>query len=145
MLDRLGGFVFVLYIFLVGGAAFAIVSAFTFATTITERHVSASHPRYLSRAEAQVRAAERSATRSPDKPHLLVPSDSTMSASALAAGLDKAEGYSFSDQRRNLAHRARVAGWVRRQTPSHKRRFRVAKESAGRVILRSLFAENERP
>lgn len=92
MLDRLGGFVFAFYILLVGSATFAIVSAVSFAVSVTDQ-ASAGPPRHLSRAEAQVQSAERSAKRPPVTSELLVPSASKISAGALAGGLDEAEGY----------------------------------------------------
>jgi hypothetical protein len=145
VLDRLGGFVFAFYILLVGSSAFAIVSAFSFSVAVINHRASAVNPRHLSRAEAQVRSAERSAKHPPVTSELLVPSASNMSAGALAKGLDEAEGHFPSRQKPRVAHRgARVAGWVRRRARSHLR-SRIAKESTSRIILRSLFAQNERP
>ena len=144
MLDRLGGFVFVFYILLVGSAAFAIVSAFSFSVSVINHRASAVTPKHLSRAEAQVQSVERSAKRPPATSELLVPSASKISAGALAQGLDAAEGHFPSGKTPRLSHPARVAGWVRHRARSHLR-SRIAKESTSRIILRSLFAQSERP
>lgn len=104
VLDRLGGFVFAFYILLVGSAAFAIVSAFSFALSVTHRHARAT-----------------SAKRPPVTSDLLVPSASKISAGALAEGLDEAQGHFPSDQKPRVARRARVAGWVRHRALYHPR------------------------
>ena len=143
MLDRLGGVVFAFYFLLVGSAAFAIVSAFSFALSISDRHVSVTTPRHPSRVEAQIRSKERSATHLPMKADLVVPSASNITASALAKGLDKAEGHLPPDEKSRFARRTRVAGWTRRQQRSQ--RSQIAKQSTSRIILRSLFAQNELP
>lgn len=130
MLDRLGGFVFAFYILLVGSAAFAIVSAVSFAVSVTDQ-ASAGPPRHLSRAESQVQSAERSAKRSHVTSELLVPSASKISAGAVERGLDAAEGH-FARYRKPRLARSRP-------------RSRIAKEITSRIILRSLFAQNERP
>jgi hypothetical protein len=144
VLDRLGGFVFVFYILLVGSAAFAIVSAFSFSVSVINHRASAVTPKHLSRAEAQVQSEERSAKRPPVTSGVLVPSASNMSAGALAKGLDEAEDHLPSRQKPHLSRPARVAGWVRHRARTHAR-SRIAKESTSRIILRSLFAQNERP
>ena len=144
MLDRLGGFVFALYFVFVGSAVFAIVSAFSFAAGVTERNVGETKPKHLSKAEAQIQSDERSATRRSVTPDLIVPSAPKISATALAKGLDDAEGRSGPPNKKpHLAHRARVAGWVRHQDHSHP--HIQIKESTGRIILRSLFAQNGGP
>jgi hypothetical protein len=115
------------YILLVGSAAFAIVS---FAVSVTDQ-ASATPPRHLSRAEAQIQSAEGSAKRPPVTSELLVPSASKISAGGLAGGLDEAEGHFPRYRKSRLAR-------------SHPR-SRIAKETTRRIILRSLFAQNERP
>lgn len=144
MLDHLGGFIFAVYVLFIGSSAFAIVSAFSFAVSISGEHLKVTQ-RHLSRAEAQVLSAERSAKRPPDKSDLLVPAAPDRPASVLAKEMDEAESQFPPARRSYLAKGARVAGWARRKEGSHHQRSRISKESTSRIILRSLFAQNELP
>jgi hypothetical protein len=140
VLDRLGGFVFAVYLLLIGCAAFAIVSAFTFAVRLPGHSLKVAAPAQISRAEAGLRSRERTANWRPPQAASLVPPAPQMSVSELTKGLEAAEGTSPPMRKTHLMRRARIAGWVQREKSSP--RSHVANESANRVILRSLFAQN---
>jgi hypothetical protein len=137
VLDRLGGFVFAVYFLLVGGAAFAIVSAFTFAARLPGHNLKVSTAVHVSRAEAGLRSRERAINWQPPLADPLVPPPPQMSVNELTKGLEEAEGDSPSIRKPRVVQRARVAGWAHREKSS-----RVSNESTNRVILRSLFAQN---
>jgi len=140
VLDRLGGFVFAVYLLLIGCAALAIVSAFTFAVRLPGHSLKVAAPAQISRAEAGLRSRERTANWQPPQAASLVPPAPQMSVSELTKGLEAAEGTSPPMRKTHLMRRARIAGWVQREKSSP--RSHVANESANRVILRSLFAQN---
>jgi hypothetical protein len=140
VLDRLGGFVFAVYLLLIGCAAFAIVSAFTFAVRLPGHSLRGTVPAKVSRAEAGLRLRERTANWRPPQAASLVPPAPQMSVSELTKGLEAAEGTSPPMRKTHLVRRPRVAGWVQREKPGP--RSRVSNESTNRVILRSLFAQN---
>jgi|SRR6185312_5739091 len=137
VLDRLGGFVFAVYLLLIGCACFAIVSAFTFAVRLPGQ--SLKGPAQVSRAEAELRSRDRTANWLPPEAARLVPPAPQTSVSELTKGLEEAEGNSPAMRKPHVV-RPRVAGWVRREKPSP--RYRVFNETTSRIILRSLFARN---
>jgi hypothetical protein len=140
VLDRLGGFVFAVYLLLIGCAAFAIVNAFTFAARLPGHSFKMTVPAHVSRAEAGLRSRERAINWRPPQSARLVLLAPQMSIGELTKGLDAAEGNSPAMRKSHFVRRARVAGWVHREKSGP--RSRVSNESTNRVILRSLFAQN---
>jgi hypothetical protein len=138
VLDRLGGCVFAVYLLLIGCAAFAIVSAFTFVVRLPDHSFKLTVPAHVSRAEAVLRSRERTANWRPPQAARLVPPAPQTSVGELTKGLEEAEGNSAAMRKFHFVRRPRVAGWVRREKPSP----RSSNESTSHIILRSLFAQN---
>jgi hypothetical protein len=125
---------------LIGCAAFAIVSAFTFAVRLPGQSLKGTVPVHVSRAEAELRSRNRTANwRQPQTARLVPPAPQT-SVVELTKGLEEAEGISPAMRKPHLVSRTRVAGWVRREKSGP--RSHVSNESTSRIILRSLFAQN---
>ena len=138
VLDRLGGFLFAIYLLLIGCAAFAIVSTFTFAVRLPRSKFKGTVSAQVSRTEAELRSRDRAANwRQPQAARLVPPAPQT-SVGELTKGLEAAEGNSPAMRKFHFVRQSRVAGWVRREKPSP----RYSNESTSHIILRSLFAQN---
>ena len=78
VLDRLGGFLFAIYLLLIGCAAFAIVSTFTFAVRLPGQSLKGTVSAQVSRTEAELRSRDRTANwRQPQAARLVPPAPQT--------------------------------------------------------------------
>ncbi|GAG08723.1 unnamed protein product [marine sediment metagenome] len=149
MFERLAGFGFVLYLFLIGLAVAAIgvaarVASSTFAELTIARSATSQPSRVKTGLEAQERQAQWQST-----DHVLErPPVPDVSAAALAKGLEAAETHSLPAETHSpptdvsskaRPTRPRVAGWMKRDKP--KAATSLADESPSLIITRSLRGE----